>query len=112
MSQPGKLLAAACLAAGLLLPGAAQAIGANSAPSTNVPNSPATGTDNTRAAVDAETERLLKLMDTDKNGKVSKQEFMQFMEAEFDRLDVNKDGQLDVGELTRLKVKPGVGAHK
>jgi len=33
-------------------------------------------------------------MDTDKNGKISKQEWMKFMEAEFDRLDKNKTGEL------------------
>jgi EF hand domain-containing protein len=38
-------------------------------------------------------------MDTDKNGKISKQEWMNFMEAEFDRLDKAKNGQLDVKEL-------------
>jgi hypothetical protein len=31
-------------------------------------------------------------MEQDKDGKVSKQEFMSFMEAEFDRLDKNKGG--------------------
>jgi EF hand len=54
----------------------------------------------------AQTKQLLKLMDTDQSGKVSKQEFMRFMEAEFDRLDVNKDGELDVKELTRLRFRP------
>jgi hypothetical protein len=49
--------------------------------------------------------RLLQLMDTDKNGKISKQEFMRFMEEEFQRLDKNKDGQLDVKELTRSRIK-------
>jgi hypothetical protein len=45
--------------------------------------------------------QLLLLMDTDKNGKISKQEYMRFMEAEFDRLDKNKSGDLDVKELTQ-----------
>ena len=58
------------------------------------------------------TEQLLLLMDKDKNGKVSKAEFMAFMDAEFDRLDVNKDGELDVKELTQLRVRPGIGNHK
>jgi hypothetical protein len=40
--------------------------------------------------------KMLLLMDTDKNGKVSKQEFMSFMEIEFVRLDINHDGKLDV----------------
>jgi len=34
-----------------------------------------------------EVKQLLLLMDTDKSGKISKQEWMKFMEAEFDRLD-------------------------
>jgi hypothetical protein len=29
---------------------------------------------------------------------------MSFMEAEFERLDVNKDGELDVKELTQSQV--------
>jgi Ca2+-binding EF-hand superfamily protein len=53
-----------------------------------------------------EVTQLLKLMDTDKNGKVSKEEFMNFMSAEFDRLDVNKDGELDVKELSQLHMRP------
>jgi len=44
---------------------------------------------------------LLLLMDADKKGLVSKQEYMRYMEAEFERLDKNKIGQLNVKELTR-----------
>ena len=47
------------------------------------------------------TLELLRLMDTDRNGKVSKAEYMSFMEAEFNRLDVNHDGELDVKELSQ-----------
>ena len=47
-----------------------------------------------------EVKLLLLLMDTDKNGKISKQEFMKFMEAEFENLDKGKSGDLDVKELT------------
>jgi len=39
-------------------------------------------------------QELLLVMDTDKNGKISKQEWMKFMEAECDRLDENKTGEL------------------
>jgi hypothetical protein len=53
----------------------------------------------TLAARDAAAKQLLLLMDTDKSGKVSRQEWMRYMEAEFDRLDKNKDGELDVKEL-------------
>lgn len=48
------------------------------------------------------TIRLLQLMDTDKNGKVSKQEFLHFMEAEFDFADKNHDDELDPKELQHL----------
>jgi hypothetical protein len=44
---------------------------------------------------------LLPLMDADKNGMVSKQEFMKYMEAQFERLDKKKIGQLNVKELTQ-----------
>jgi len=47
---------------------------------------------------------LLLLMDADTHGKVSKQEYMKFMEAEFERLDRGKTGTLDVKELTRATV--------
>ncbi|MGA2131507.1 MAG: hypothetical protein ABSH50_04255 [Bryobacteraceae bacterium] len=52
-----------------------------------------------------EVKQLLLLMDTDKNGKISKQEYMTFMEAEFERLDKDKNGELDVKELTQSKLR-------
>ena len=52
-----------------------------------------------------EVKQLLLLMDSDKDGKVSKQEWMTFMEAEFDRLDKAKNGQLDVKELAQSKFR-------
>jgi hypothetical protein len=48
-----------------------------------------------------EVKQLLTLMDADKNGKVSKEKYMRFMEAEFERLDKEKKGELDVKELTK-----------
>jgi hypothetical protein len=56
-------------------------------------------------AADSGTKALLLLMDQDRNGKVSREEFTNFMAAEFDRLDINKDGELDVQELTGLRVR-------
>jgi hypothetical protein len=50
-----------------------------------------------------QTVQLLVLMETNHNGVVTKAEFMQFMESEFDRLDKNKDGALDVKELTQTQ---------
>jgi len=52
-----------------------------------------------------EIKQLLLLMDTDKNGKISKQEWMNFMSAEFDRLDKDKSGELDVKELAASRVR-------
>lgn len=52
-----------------------------------------------------EAKQLLLLIDTEKNGKISKQEWMKFMEAEFDRLDKAKTGYLDVKELMQSKLR-------
>jgi hypothetical protein len=52
-----------------------------------------------------EVKQLLLLMDTDKNGKISKQEYMRFMEAEFERLDKDKSGELDAKELTQSSLR-------
>jgi hypothetical protein len=62
------------------------------------------------AATEAARELLLAI-DTNKSGKISKEEWMRFMEAEFDRLDTDHKGQLDVDELTksRIRVRPYVG---
>ena len=44
---------------------------------------------------------LVLLLDTDQSGKISKQKFMNLMEAEFDRLDKDKTGELDPRDLRR-----------
>ena len=94
MTRPRSFLAA-FIAVGLL----GAAVGAQES------NQPTTKEEAKRlAAADRDAKRLLLLMDTDKSGKVSKEEFMKFMEAEFERLDVNKDGELDVKELTQSQV--------
>ncbi len=46
-----------------------------------------------------QTRELLRLMDTDQSGRVSREEFLNFMAAEFDRLDHDKNGELDPAEL-------------
>ncbi len=72
-------------------------------PPATAPNS------NSDVIADVYTKKLLALMDTDKNGKVSKHEFMNFMSKEFDRLDTDHDGDLDVNELAKWQVHPYVG---
>jgi len=64
------------------------------------------------AAGEKEAKKLLLLMDKDQNGKVSRQEFMSFMEAEFDRLDKDKNGELDVQELTQAQVRSSGTIHR
>jgi len=70
--------------------------------------------ENKLALGEDEVKQLLLLMDTDKNGKISKQEYMKFMEEEFDRLDKDHNGELDVKELTqsRLRVSHAVKERK
>ena len=52
-----------------------------------------------------EVKQLLLLMDTDKSGKISKEEWMKFTESEFDWLDKDKKGQLDIKELEQSKLR-------
>lgn len=63
---------------------------------------------------DSEVNYLVLLMDTDKNGKISKKEWMAFFEAEFDRLDVDKNGELDPQELkfSRVRVRAPASVGK
>lgn len=57
---------------------------------------------------------LLLLMDTNKDGRITKQEWVKFMEAEFDRLDKQKSGVINAKEIAQPKgrvspVAPPVG---
>jgi Ca2+-binding EF-hand superfamily protein len=65
---------------------------------------------NTAVLAEDEVKQILLLMDTDKNGKISKKEFMDFMSAEFDRLDKDKSGELDQKELAQSQIRPGRSA--
>jgi hypothetical protein len=55
-------------------------------------------------AADGPAERLLFRMDRNRDGGVSKQEFLDYMDAEFDRLDTDKNGKLDSNELKQLRI--------
>lgn len=61
----------------------------------------------TTAIASEKVKEILALMDTDKNGKISKQEWMKFMEAEFDRLDTKKTGEIDLKKLLQSIVIRG-----
>ena len=54
---------------------------------------------NRLALGEEQVRQLLLLMDANTQGKVSKQQYMKFMEAEFERLDRNKTGELDVKQV-------------
>ena len=56
------------------------------------------------ALAQANAKQLLALMDTNKNGRISKQEWMNFMSKEFDRLDTDHSGELDPHELLQSDV--------
>lgn len=60
--------------------------------------------------LDENVKQMLDLMDTDKNGKISRQEWMSFWLAEFDRLDTDKSGELDRKEL--LKSRTSIRAFR
>jgi len=59
---------------------------------------------NKLALAEDHVKQVLLLMESDKQGKISKQQYMKFMEAEFERLDKGNKGELDVQELTRPTV--------
>jgi hypothetical protein len=53
---------------------------------------------------------VLPLMDTDRNGKISKRDFMNLMEAVFDRLDKDKKSELDPRQFRQsVKVRGAAG---
>ncbi|MGA8214422.1 MAG: hypothetical protein WB799_12570 [Candidatus Sulfotelmatobacter sp.] len=65
------------------------------------------------ALANENVKELLLLLDTDKNGRISKREWMNFMEAEFNKLDKDGNGELDLKELqqSRLSFTRGNSAN-
>jgi hypothetical protein len=61
---------------------------------------------------EADVKQLLLLMDADRSGMISKAEYMRFMEAEFDRLDKDNSGELDVKELTQSTFRVSHSGHR
>jgi uncharacterized membrane protein YdfJ with MMPL/SSD domain len=99
------------LVAGIVVVHAAESQGGKSTVATPTPAADDTEKEAKLAAATDAAKQLLLVMDTNKSGKVSKEEWMKFMEAEFDRLDTDHKGQPDVKELTqsRFRVRPFVG---
>jgi EF hand len=54
---------------------------------------------------EAEVKRLMLLIDPNEKGKITKREWMKFMESEFDRLDKDKSGELDAKELAQSRLQ-------
>lgn len=52
-----------------------------------------------------QVKQLMVLMDTNKDGKITKQEWMTFMAAEFDRLDKDHSGDLDAKDLEQSRLQ-------
>ena len=56
------------------------------------------------AVASNDVKELLSLMDADNNGKISKKEWMSFMEAEFNQLDKDGRGELDLKQLAQSRL--------
>jgi Ca2+-binding EF-hand superfamily protein len=61
------------------------------------------------ATAQAEVRRLLRLMDEDANGAVSRDEFVEYMSHTFDSLDINCSEQLERNELSNAEFPFGKG---
>ena len=91
MTRRDSILAFAAAAAAIATPSLAQTTTAS-------PKSP-----DRQTIAQQNVRDLLLLMDTNKNGKISKQEWMDFMSKEFDRLDKDHSGELDPKELEQSR---------
>ena len=59
------------------------------------------------SAADAQVAQLVRLMDKNKNGQVSKAEFLQFASEEFTRIDADRSGGLNRKEFSRSHLARG-----
>jgi hypothetical protein len=60
---------------------------------------------NDLAIGEGDARQLMLLIGMNKDGKVTKKAWMKFMSEEFDRLDKDKSGTLDVKELEQSKLR-------
>ncbi len=104
MLKPGNIvLAVAVLAAAWAIPGNAAEQQNQASPKPQ----------DSQALALTQVKQLLPLADSDGSGRVSKQEWMKFMKAEFDRLDRNKSGVVDLKDVAppaaRTRRPPDLG---
>lgn len=92
-----KKISVIAIASALLVAGGT--LGTASAQKASVPKP-----QNKLALGEEQVKQLLLLMDTNAQGRVSKQEYMKFMEAEFERLDKDKKGELDVKQVAHANL--------
>ncbi len=59
----------------------------------------------TRVVETDKVKELMVLMDSNPNGKISKQQWLKFMEAQFDKLDLTKKGEIDIKEILQSSHK-------
>jgi EF hand len=57
-----------------------------------------------KTQINENVKEIFLLMDADKNGRISREEWMKFSAAEFDRLDKDKSGSLDQKELQASRI--------
>ncbi len=67
---------------------------------------------NTLAIGEDQVKPLLLLMHPDKNGMITREEYMKFMAAEFDRLDKDHKGALDARKLAQSNLSASRFAGK
>jgi Ca2+-binding EF-hand superfamily protein len=60
---------------------------------------------NLPAIAEQNAKQIMLLMDTDKDGRISKKEWMEFMSKEFDRLDTDHNGYIDQKDLMVTQIR-------
>jgi len=60
---------------------------------------------NNKFIAEQNAKELMLLMDADKDGRISKEEWMDFMSKEFDRLDTDHNGYIDQKDLLATMIR-------